>query len=87
MLLDERTRDHWLAVLAPFHTLYVGVHCSLDELERRERGRTNRLGLSRWSFHRVHAGVEYDLVVDTTTATPLECAQRIRDVVALRSDE
>ncbi|HEU0241228.1 MAG TPA: hypothetical protein VFR11_18495 [Micromonosporaceae bacterium] len=42
---------------------------------RREAGRTHRLGLARWSAARVHAGVDYDLTVDTTTTAPAQCAQ------------
>jgi chloramphenicol 3-O phosphotransferase len=79
VLLDERVRDDWLAVLAPFRPLLVGVYCDLGELERRERQRPHRLGLAWWSAGRVHAGMAYDLTVDTTTTPALSCANQIRD--------
>ena len=101
MLLDEKARDHWLEVLTPFQPLLVGVYCSLEELERRERGRaTERCkrkratelrkrqreshhGLARWSAQRVHSGIEYDVIVDTTgsNSNSLECARSILDNV------
>jgi chloramphenicol 3-O phosphotransferase len=41
------------------------------------------IGLSRWQFHRVHAGMRYDLEIDSSTATPEECAARIKAVFGL----
>ena len=84
MLLDEQVRDHWLTVLAPFNRLVVGVQCELAELERRERQRQNPPGLARWSAQRVHRGMAYDLIVDTTTAAAGDCATALRDY--LRTD-
>ncbi len=79
MLLDENVREDWFTALAPFRPLFVGVHCSLDELERRERQRGNRPGLARWSAQRVHAGIHYDMTIDTTVKMPMQCAQEIVD--------
>lgn len=84
MLLDGRVRDHWFAVVAPFRPLLVAVLCGMEELERRERQRTNRLGLARWSAQRVHAGIDYDVTVDTTTASSLECAGQIVAQIQMR---
>jgi chloramphenicol 3-O phosphotransferase len=48
-------------------------------LEARERARGDRLiGLARWQLDRVHVGVAYDLEIDTTAASPLECARMIK---------
>lgn len=77
MLLDEHVRDDWLEVLAPFQKILIGVQCSLDELTRRERQRTNRPGLARWSADQAHVGMSYDLTVDTTRDDPTTCAHRI----------
>jgi chloramphenicol 3-O phosphotransferase len=79
MLPSAAVRDHWLGVLAPFAPLLVGVYCDRDELERRERQRGNRPGLARWSAGRVHAGITYDLTIDSTSETPVQCARRILD--------
>jgi chloramphenicol 3-O phosphotransferase len=77
MLLDGRVRDHWLSVLAPFQPLLIGVYCDLDELERREYQRGNRPGLARWSAQRVHSGIHYDLTIDTTAKTSMQCAEEL----------
>ena len=66
------------ALLAPFRSVFVGVHCSLAELERREAVRADRsIGLARFQHARVHAHHLYDLEVDTSTQSPEECAGRI----------
>ena len=36
------------------------------------------IGLARRQFARIHQGVRYDFEVDTSLATPLECAERIK---------
>jgi chloramphenicol 3-O phosphotransferase len=77
MLLDGRVRDDWMAVLAPFRPLLVGVHCPAAELERREAARGNRPGLARWSARRSHAGMSYDLTVDTADVTPAQGARLV----------
>jgi chloramphenicol 3-O phosphotransferase len=57
----------------------VGVRCSLEELERREQARTNRQsGLAREQFESIHAGALYDIEVDTTAASPEDCARAIK---------
>ena len=49
-------------------------------LEARERRRGDRLiGLARWQHGRMHAGMSYDLELDTSQATPAECAKLIKN--------
>ena len=56
----------------------VGVHCMLDELERRETARGDRpSGTARRQFELVHAGRRYDFSVDTTRTDAAECASEI----------
>jgi chloramphenicol 3-O phosphotransferase len=51
----------------------------LEVLEAREHQRGDRaIGLARWQYGRVHKDMRYDLTVDTSTATPAECAERIK---------
>jgi len=64
-------QEQWLAelveLLAPFDVFFVGVHCPLLELERRERQRGDRRpGEARRDFHTVHRFTEYDLAIDAT---------------------
>ena len=65
--------------LAPFSVLFVGVLCSLDELERREVARGDRsLGLARGMITLAHEHAVYDLTVDTAAMTAGEFAQAIK---------
>jgi chloramphenicol 3-O phosphotransferase len=62
------------------HTVYlVGILCSLEELERREKQRGNRsLGLARGQIDLVHASKKYyDLTIDTTNLDVATCVQKI----------
>ncbi len=67
-----------LDILAPFPVYFVGVHCRLEELERRERVRGDRfVGTVVRQFPRVHLHRLYDIEVDTTDASAQACAERI----------
>jgi chloramphenicol 3-O phosphotransferase len=70
--------------------LFVGVRCPLDVIwERRAQswgpsgtdGRQKNEAVERWQ-REVHAGLSYDLEVDTAVLTPAQCA----DQVATRID-
>jgi chloramphenicol 3-O phosphotransferase len=83
VLFGDELQDY-RAVLAPFQVFLVGVMAPLDVLEARERARGDReIGLARWQFDRVHRGVSYDLEVDTSTASPLACAEAIKAAFGL----
>jgi chloramphenicol 3-O phosphotransferase len=61
------------------------VHCSPQELERRERERGDRpVGLAVRRLAQVHAHGVYDLECDTGRSTPLERARRIKEFLADR---
>lgn len=78
VLVEDEMADY-AALLAPFTLRTVGVFAPLDVLEARERSRGDRMiGLARWQFDRVHQGKRYDLEVDASKATPLECAETIK---------
>ncbi len=56
----------------------VGVHCPLEKLREREKQRGDRaIGLAERQFPQVHVHGPYDLEVDTSAASPEECAERI----------
>lgn len=84
LVVDHVLSEPWriedcLTVLAGADVHLVGVHCPLDELERRERERGDRPpGLAAYQYQRVHAHGLYDVEVDTGTATPRECAELIK---------
>jgi chloramphenicol 3-O phosphotransferase len=63
---------------AGLDVLRVGVLCPLEVVEERERARRDRtLGWARAHIDVVHATIRYDLTVDTSIASPGECARTI----------
>ncbi|WP_405552450.1 chloramphenicol phosphotransferase CPT family protein [Streptomyces sp. NBC_01171] len=90
LVVDHVLSEPWrltdcLTVLRPEDVLFVGVHCPLPELERRERARGDReAGLAALQYDLVHAHGDYDLECDTGTASPRACAERIRDFLPHR---
>lgn len=78
VVLDDLLRHDWLTAMAAFDVFYVGVHCALSELERRELARGDRLaGQARGQIDLVHRGMHYDLQIDTTAVQPDESASSI----------
>jgi len=78
VLIGDEKADY-PRLLAAFDLMMVGVFCPLDVLEERERARGDRLiGLARWQYNRVHQDMAYDLTVDTREATPIACAEMIK---------
>lgn len=66
-------------LLAPFTLKMVGVFAPLDVIEAREAARGDRMiGMARWQFDEVHHAMRYDLEIDSSTASPAECAAQIR---------
>jgi chloramphenicol 3-O phosphotransferase len=79
-LLDPQDLQACIHALQGHYALLVGLHCSLEETERRERKRGDRVvGLARWQFPLVHDHGLYDLEVDTSSLTPQECAMKIQE--------
>lgn len=65
-----------LRLLRGYDVFFVGVHCPLEVLERRERERGDRhLGEARYHL-KTHSYCTYDLSVDSREA-PEDNAQRI----------
>ncbi|MFC5032390.1 AAA family ATPase [Streptomyces sp. So13.3] len=74
-----------LDLFAPEDVVLVGVHCPVQELERREQERGDRPpGLAAGQLAQVHAHGIYDVECDTSAAGPLDCARRIRDFLPRR---
>lgn len=71
-----------LEQIKPYTILLVGVHCSLDELNRRERQRQDRtIGEAAAQFNRVHRGFIYDVEVDSSAKSAFELAEEIVDYI------
>jgi chloramphenicol 3-O phosphotransferase len=66
------------SALAGLDVSWVGVRCDAAVAEAREAKRIDRTrGMARDQAERVHQGVRYDLVVDTSDASPDDCAAAI----------
>ena len=79
VLADKKWAEECVLLLQPYSTLWVGVQCPLEELERREQARGNRaIGLARQQMHAVHLHVPCDIEVDTLESSPEQCAEKIK---------
>ncbi|RAX44170.1 chloramphenicol phosphotransferase [Arthrobacter sp. AQ5-06] len=64
--------------------IWVGVHCDPDVAASREAQRVDRVeGMARQQALSVHAGVVYDLEVDTTYRSTDECARDLASQLSL----
>ncbi|GAA1878153.1 chloramphenicol phosphotransferase CPT family protein [Streptantibioticus ferralitis] len=90
VVVDHVLSEQWrlldcLGLFPPEDVVLVGVRCSRQELERRERLRGDRpIGLAARQLAQVHAHGLYDIECDTTTASAAKCARRIRDFLPQR---
>lgn len=83
LLGDEK--GEYARLFEPFELLTVGVYCRLEVLEEREQQRGDRLvGLARWQHDKVHTGMTYNVTVDTSRATPEECARVVMRALSSR---
>lgn len=86
-LIVEHVLEHasWLEdcvdLLAPYDVFFVGVHCPLEEMERRERMRGDRaIGEARSHLlDGVHAWGPYDFEIDTSLRGPGENARLVKE--------
>jgi chloramphenicol 3-O phosphotransferase len=95
--LDQVIDDVWLVpdqpaglqgALLAAKTLWVGVHCPLAIAEQREEERGDRtVGTVRGQRDLVHTFRTYDVDVDTSAATPQECARAILAALDARSTD
>ena len=78
--LDARNR--WQATLSDVSVLWVGVSCEPAVAAERERARGDRIaGMATSQAQLVHAGMAYDVEVDTSETSAVECARRIAQLV------
>lgn len=85
IVMDHVLREpHWFAdcleVFAGVEVVFVGIHCDLDELRRRELARGDREpGRAEYHFSRVHVHGDYDIECDSGRDSATECADHIVD--------
>lgn len=86
ILHDNFTREDCFKVLTDYPVLFVGVHCPLKELERREKVRGDRnIGQSKSQLEYVHKVEIYDIEVNTLLESVEENSKKIIEV--LNNDE
>lgn len=80
---DKEILKIYTKTLADFDTYFVAIKCSLPAILEREKLRGNRsIGLARAQYQSVHKKPRfYDLEIDTTEATPFQCAKKVIEMV------
>jgi chloramphenicol 3-O phosphotransferase len=87
IVMDHVLSERWrlldcLGLFAHHTVVFVGVHCSADELTRRERARGDRQpGQGAAQLATVHGHGLYDLACSTEFHTARDCARQIRTYV------
>ncbi len=70
-------------LLGDLDVLWAGVHCDPLVAASREAARADRIpGMAMSQAVAVHAGVGYDVAVDTTDCSAVDCARRIAEAAA-----
>ncbi|MEV0313052.1 chloramphenicol phosphotransferase CPT family protein [Nonomuraea fuscirosea] len=88
LVVDYVLSEQWrlldcLTVLNGLDVVFIGVHCSEQELTRRERARGDRQpGQAAAQLRQVHSYGTYDIECDTTTNSPRDCAFTIKQSLA-----
>jgi chloramphenicol 3-O phosphotransferase len=78
-IYDQRALRLGVAAFAGLPVLFVGLRCPLEVVLRRERERGDRGPGGAAAFHALaHAYTRYDLELDTSQLSAIECAQRIK---------
>lgn len=75
LLSGGQGQQRWSAALAGLGVLWAGVRCDPEVAAAREACRGDRVtGMARLQAHAVHEGMHYDVEVDSSAATPAQCA-------------
>ena len=79
-IIEPSIREQAQSVL--LGAFWVGVTCDIEELVRREAVRGDRyVGFASGTSAVVHRGMNYDMVIDTTSTQPEELARQVFDAV------
>ncbi len=75
----DAPRDHLFSLFGRDQVMYVQLYCELEELERREVLRGDRMvGLARSQYEAVYSYAGYDLRIDSTRSTIEACSSVLR---------
>lgn len=82
VLRDEDELQACLSILSTRRLYLVGVNAPLSTLEQRERERQDRgTGMAREQHNHPAFRRTYDVVIDTSSCTPIEGAAAIRNFI------
>lgn len=85
VIFDPRTLAAAARALFQTHAFFIGIRCARAIAEQREHARRDRFpGLVNAHYQQVHSHGIYDLEVDTSLLTPMECAQRVKQFLSER---
>jgi chloramphenicol 3-O phosphotransferase len=80
LLAGSAGQQRLQTLLGDLKVLWAGVHCDPLVAANREAARPDRVpGMAITQAVAVHAGVVYDVEVDTTECSPIACARRIAE--------
>ncbi len=75
VVIDRTSWDDWIIAVTGLDVVWVGVRCSAEVAEERERLRPDRYaGLARAQTAVVHRHARYDFEIDTTTHSQSQAA-------------
>ncbi len=78
IILDPAFLDDYLDVMHGLPLYFVGVRCPIEVINERESSRLGRFpGTAEGHLHTCHAHDCYDVEVDTSAASPDECAASV----------
>ena len=78
LLLNTHILQDYLQVLANYWVLFVAVRCPLEVVNSRELARPGRFpGTAQSHYKAVHAHDCYDLEVDTSLDSPIDCVDKV----------
>ncbi|OLS31920.1 MAG: hypothetical protein HeimAB125_14090 [Candidatus Heimdallarchaeota archaeon AB_125] len=82
VLATEQLTNQCIRSLKNTKVLFIGLFCSLEELERREKERSDRReGLVKIQYNRVHEFAIYDLKIDTFKDSIIENTLKIKEAI------
>ena len=86
VVIEKAWLDQCLQLLGGRYVLFIGLHCPLEELERRERKRdSRRQGFARAQIDGIHQDKIYDIELDTGVLSVDQCAEQVLDFYSTKS--
>lgn len=83
IILESAFLEDYLAVFSDLDVIFVGVHCPLDIIGKREAVRPGRFpGTALGHVNICHAHDDYDVDVDTSSKSPEQCALAVGKFLA-----